>query len=156
MKAWGAIFLIRPDWVGNEEDLEQATVETYEPARSFLRVGPELWRLAGNHERATAIETLLERVHERDDVVMTADEIKELLRLLDGIEDALVGRVVDEQWMVQPEQLLDLRSRTKTLDLDERRGHLALHAVGEGMGNICSLRAILREARDRGLLVALD
>ena len=156
MSHWGSLYLVRPDWVGDDDDLDQAVVEEYEWAKGFLRVAPELWQLAGYDERAAAIKTLVGKVYDRERYWMTATEIEELLGLLDGIEDALVGTVVDEQWMIQPEQLPRLRVSTKTLDLDEQRGHLALHAVGEGIGHVCSLRAILREARDRGLLVALD
>ncbi|MCG8421408.1 MAG: hypothetical protein MJE77_26110 [Proteobacteria bacterium] len=155
-KAWGTICLVRPDWDGEDENMDQAVVEAYEPAKSFLEVAPELWRLAGDDERADRIEALVDQVYERDRRWMTAEEIEQLIRWLDGIEAALVGKVVDEQWMVRPDQLPALRAHTKTLDLDERRGELACHAVGEGIGDVCSLRSILREAVDRGLLISLD
>lgn len=156
MKPRGTIYLIRPDWIGEDEDLEQAVVESYEPVRSYLQVAPELWGLAGDDERAAAIKALLGRVYERDDVVMVTAEIEALLGLLQGLQEALVGTVVDERWMVRPEQLPALRVRTKTLDLDESRGELAVHAVGEALYGVLWLQKILGEARDKGLWIALD
>lgn len=152
MRAWGAIHLIRPDWVGEDEDRDEAVVESYEPARSFLQVAPELWRLAGDDERAAAIKALFERVYEREPIVMYSAEIEELLGLLDGLQDALIGQVVDEQhWRVRPELLPALRVRTKRLDLDQNEGELGFEISG-----VSWLQKILREARDQGLWVALD
>ena len=155
MKPWGTICLVRPDWDGDSEEMDQAVVEAYEPVKSFLDVAPELWRLAGHDERATGIETLVEHVYERERRWMTAPEIEKLLGLLEGLEDALVGEVIDERWMVLPEQLPKLRYRTQSLNLDENRGDRALHAVGEGLYGVMWLQKILQEARDRGLLVSL-
>ena len=152
MRAHGTIYLVRPDWVGEDEDIDQATVKSYESARSFLRVAPELWRLAGNDKCAASIDALLNRLYERDEIVMTAAEIEELLRLLDGIEDALVGTIVDnENWHVLPEMLPGLWTRTKSLHLEDSGGDLAFEISGMSW-----LRNILREARDKDLLVALD
>ena len=156
MRAWGTIYLVRPEWDGDDEDMDDAVVEEYEPAKSFLEVAPELWRRAGNHERAATIEALVDRVYERQRRWMTASEIEELLQLLEGVEDALVGTVVDEHWMLRPEQVPELRKRTKYLHLDENRGDLAVSGVAAGISDVYSLRAILREALVRGLLISLD
>ncbi|MCG8416530.1 MAG: hypothetical protein MJE77_01145 [Proteobacteria bacterium] len=152
----GSIYLVRPDWDGDYENMDQAVVEEYEWARHHLRVAPELWRLAGQDQRAADIKAIIRCVYERDRCWMTSDEIERLLQLLDGLEEALVGTVVDEHWMLRPEQLPKLRARTKHLDLDDKRGELALDAVAEGISDVRSLRAILRDARDRGLLLSLD
>ncbi|MCG8423131.1 MAG: hypothetical protein MJE77_34950 [Proteobacteria bacterium] len=156
MRAWGSLYLVRPDWDGPEEDRDEAEVEEFEYARRFLRVAPELWRLAGDHERAATIEALIDQVYKRERRWMTASEIEELLQMLNGIEDALVGTVVDEHWMLRPEQVPELRARTNFLHLEESRGELAVSGVASGISDVYSLCAILRKARDRGLLVSLD
>ncbi|MCG8422161.1 MAG: hypothetical protein MJE77_29920 [Proteobacteria bacterium] len=152
MKLWGTIYLMRPDWDGSDEDIDRAVVEAYEPVKSALDVAMDLWRLAGDHERAAAIEALLEQVYDRDNVTMTKAETEELLRLLDGFEDALFGNVVDkEHWIILPELLPELRACTTYLDLDENNGELGLEISG-----VLWLQKILREALDRKLLVSLD
>ena len=156
MKPWGTIYLMRPDWDGSDEDIDRAVVEAYEPVKSFLDVAIELWRLADDDKRASAIESLLEDVYEREQVIMTTAETNELLQLLEGLEAQLVGKVIDDKWMVQSNRLSELRARTETLNLDESRGHLAVHAVGEGLCGVLWLQKILREALERGLLVSLN
>ena len=156
MATWGSLYLVRPDWDGDDESADEAVVEECDYARRFFRVAPELWRVAGHEDRANAIRSLILRAYERPQHWITASEIEELLQLLDGVEDALVGTVVDEHWMLRPEQLPDLRKRTKYLALDEARDERALHGVALGISDIRSLRTILRNARDRGLLIAFD
>ena len=156
MEPWGTIYLVQPDWDGDDADMDQAAVEAYEPAKSFFDVAIELWQLAGDVDRSATVERLLEQVYSRKRCWMTATEIKEFLRLLEGLEDALVGTVVDENWRVTPEQLPRLRACTETLDLGESRGEAAFSGVAEGIAQVCSLRSILREAVDRGLLISLD
>ena len=156
MARWGSLYLVRPDWDGDDETVDEAVVEECDYAKHFLRVAPELWYLAGHEDRAEAIRSLVFRAYERQQRWLTASEIEELLRLLEGVEDALVGSVVDERWRIPPEQLPELRVRTEYLDLNESRGELAVSGVAEGISHVCSLRTILREALARGLLVSLD
>jgi hypothetical protein len=153
---WGTIYLIRPDWHGDPEDVADSVVESHRDGPSHIHVAIELWRLAGDEDRARKVEDLLERVNERDNPVLGTAEIEELLQLLAGLETALDRSVVGPDWRVPAERLPELRGRSKLLDLDESRGSLASAGVVEGMSRVDALRNILTDAYDRGLHVSLD
>jgi hypothetical protein len=155
LRLWGAIHLVRPAWSGPYDEVDEAVVESYEKVQGFFDVAAELWDLAGDHERAGEIRKLVDEAYEREPSFMDDSQVDELLQLLEGIEDALVGTVVDDRWQVRVEQLPELRRRTRHLDLDESRGELAAAGVGEGIGHAVSLRNILLRARALGLWICL-
>jgi len=47
-----SVYLVDPNWVGDPEDSEQSVVEEYPDTLDEFQVVQELWRLAGNDERA--------------------------------------------------------------------------------------------------------
>jgi hypothetical protein len=151
---WGTLYLVQPDWNGPEDRLDLSVVEAYERSKSSLDVARELWRLAGNEERAANIDRLLELGYSRPRRFINGAEIDALLEDLEGLEDALIGTVVDDEGKLSPEQLPDLRRTTKTLWLDESRGDLAIWGVEEAMQQVQELREILLRAKELGLNVS--
>jgi len=149
---WGTIYVVRPERDGGELDV----VEAFEDKASSIQKAIDLWRLGGDASRGTAIQALLDRVYAQPDALMNAEQIDELIRLLDGLEESLVGSVVDRDWNVAADQLPELRSRTTSINLSEEGGHVATAGVGAAIGSVQGLRMILLEARARGLLVALE
>lgn len=144
------IYLVRPDV---EERLD--VVHSYSEASEWVDIASELATLAGDGARGKRIQDLWLNLYRRKPSVLRPAEIDQMLDLLDGLEMTLVGRIVDEKWRVRTEQLPELRARTITLDLDERRGGAELSAVGEGMSRIIALRGLFQYAKQNGLLVAV-
>lgn len=145
------LYLVRPDFPTSDDIIDQ-----FDGASRLIEVAMDIARLAGDDETARQIDRVWLRPYTRDPRVLRSEDIDELLQLIDGLETRLVGTVVDEQWRVKPEQLPDLRARTRTLALDERRGGAELHAVGEGMSDVIALRAILQQAKQLGLYIAVN
>lgn len=150
---FGTLYLVRPDWPGNSPD---GVVEQFEHGRSHFDVAAELARLAGEDERARRIEEVALRAYGREPHKLNREDIQELLVLLDHLEDKLIGKVVDKDWKIRPDQLPELRKRTKTLELEERRGNDALAGVAEGMIRIGSARYILNRAKDQHLEIGME
>jgi hypothetical protein len=149
----GTLYLVRPGYNGeNGEDV----IDAFDHARGNFEAAMELARLAGLDDRAAQIKQVLLRAYSRQPRVLNRQDIDELLALLDGLEDKLVGPVVDKNWLVRPEQLPELRKRTTTLELEESRGDTAIHGVSEGMARIAALRFILQKAKDANLDVAVS
>jgi hypothetical protein len=148
-----SIFLIRPDWHG---DPDEAVVESLLHGPTSIDVAIELWRLAGNEERAAKIYTLTTRAFGRDNRALSTEEIREFHGLLDGLDEVLKEALLDDKWQIPPERMEEVRRRTRLLDLDDLQGHRAREGVSEGLSQVHGLRDFLKEALDRGLYVALD
>lgn len=131
-------------------------VKTFDDAWRHLVVAVELWRLIGP-ARAAALEALLTRLSRGNTdrgLFLGAAELDEILVLLDGLDTALIGPVVDAHWRVPAERIDELRRAAPHLDLRPDRPLVdAIHAVGEGMANVGSVRGFLAEARARGCWV---
>jgi len=145
------ISLVPPGWDGSGPK-----IEIHQFLKRFFWVAEELWKLTGDDARAAAIGEVLDAAYEREPVLLTTEDVDRMLQLLEGLPEAFVGTIVDEEWRLRPEQLPELRARTKTLDLDERRGDLALAAVGEALSNVGALENVLRKAQKRHLWVSFD
>lgn len=80
-----------------------------------------------------------------------AADLDETLALLSGLEEALVGTVIDQHWMFPMERLDEIRRRPPRLDLRPSRpaGDI-VHAVGEGLWLTIALGNFLKEARGHG------
>jgi len=146
----GTICLIRPD-AGTYEDPSEAVVADFEGAGNLIDLSAELWRLVDAEDRAQKIEALLERAYSAKPYGLDDSGIGELLRLTDGLDEALRENVVDQDLRVSADRLPDLRRSTEWLDVDERRSELARHAVGEGLAGVVALRNILKRARAQKL-----
>jgi hypothetical protein len=155
-----SIYLVLPDWHGDIEDVHDSVVDALLHGPRYIRVALELWRLAGQDERAAKIKAVLERAYQNDNTgfspILNTTDIKEFYDLLDGLDDALKATWLNDKWQVFPELMPEVRRRTTTLDLDDLQGHLASEGVSEGLGDVHSLRDFLKQALDQNLHVALD
>jgi hypothetical protein len=150
------LHLVRPDVRGDLEHLDESVVESHRNGPSDLHVAMELWRLAAHEEKAQELKRLVDRAYEQEDSTLNQSDIQELIRNIDELEAALSKSVVDANWRVPDEKLAALRAQAHLVDLDESRGALANDGVLEAMHRVNALRNILRDALNRGLLVALD
>jgi hypothetical protein len=151
-----SIYLVRPDWHGDPEDSHESVVETLRHGPRYIDLAIELWRLADNKERADQIKALTLRAFGRSNRDLNTAEVKELLQLLDGLDDALKASLLDENWCVPLERLDEVRRRTTEIDLGERPQHRAVKGVEEGLSEVHGLRDFLKQALDRNLHLALD
>lgn len=129
-----------------KDDFEQTNdiVRQVDHAGNWVEEAIELMRIAREEERANKIDEVWLRAYGRDPHILEAVDVKELFELLDGFEARLVGKVVDEEWMIRDDQLPELRART-SLELDESRGAEAIYGVAEAMSRVSALRAILEQ-----------
>lgn len=151
-----SIYLIRPDWQGERDDLHEAVVATLSHGPRYIQIALELWRLVGQEDRAEKIEALVELAHERNYHDLNARQIEQLGALLEGLDDAIKRSWLDDRWQILPHLLSEIRRRTSSLDLDDHQGHLASEGVSEGLASVHDLRDFLKRALDQGLHLALD
>jgi hypothetical protein len=153
---WGTWYLVPPGWERPPEDAsDYGFVESFQYGLSYLHAAMELWGLAGDPERIKQIDAVLDRAYQRPEHILQAADIDELIALLEGLEDRLVGTVVDEHRKIRRDQLPELRRRTTMFDLDENAGYIVENALLEGMGRAEAVRDNLRHAREAGLEILL-
>jgi hypothetical protein len=148
---------VPPGWQRQPDDaIDDGIEEIFEYGRSHLRAAMELWDLAGDPGRGKQIEEVLNRAWRRSEPLLNAADIDELIALLDGLEDRLIGTVVDTHRKIRRDQLPELRRRTTMFDLDEIPGYVVENALREGMGRVADVRENLQHAREAGLEILLD
>lgn len=150
-----SVYLIDPSWNGDPADADQAVVKEWPDTADKFLVAEELWRLLGRDDRAAQIAEIMDRACERAKPVLNTQDIEGLLRLVDGLDAAVRAGLVNENLLVPEARLADLRSRSRWLDLSERRGADARHGVWEGVGGVWRLQTVLTEALKLGLHVSL-
>lgn len=145
-----------PTFYLTNDDFEQTNdiVRQIEHAGNWVEEAIQLMRIAGEAERANKIEDVWLRAYGRDPHILEIVDVKELAELLDGFEARLVGKVVDEEWMIRKDQLPVLRART-SLELDESRGSEAIYGVAEAMSRVSVLRTVLEQAIADGLRIVV-
>jgi len=131
-------------------------IESYPKAYGFLQVAMELWTLAGRADRASAIQDVITSRVDYKPRRLERPQIEVLRHLLDGLEEALVGSLTDEQHMLSAAKVEELRGHTETLDVDESRGDLTRHAVDEALIYVHHLRTIADEALAAGASILFD
>jgi hypothetical protein len=108
---WGTWYLVPPGWERPPEDAsDYGFVESFQYGLSYLHAAMELWGLAGDPERIKQIDAVLDRAYQRPEHILQAADIDELIALLEGLEDRLVGTVVDEHRKIRRDQLPELRA----------------------------------------------
>jgi len=132
--------------VSDSDPSQVEVIDSNDIAYGFFDVAKELWRLAGQVDRATAIEDEVDKAYDLDPPRLERAQLVALMEQLGGLEDALVGSVTDANHMLSAEKVAALRGQTENLDLDESRGELARHAVIEALIYVDRLRAILHKA----------
>jgi len=125
----------------------------------FLEQAIALWRLV-DPPRAEAIAMIKDRASDSSDdyTRFGAADLAELVRLIDGVDDAIVAAgIVDRDWRVPPEHLDELARQVPGMDLTtERSLESKTHALGEVMINAVSLRNFLSDALRAGGVVVHD
>jgi hypothetical protein len=125
----------------------------------FLEQAIALWRLV-DPARADAIAAIKDRASDAGDdhTRFAGDDLAELVRLIDGVDEAIVAAgIVDRDWRVPPERLDELARRVPGMDLTtERTLENKTHALGEVMINAVSLRNFLADALRAGGVVEHD
>jgi hypothetical protein len=136
---------------------EVDVIDSYDKARGFIEVAMELWRLAGRNDRASAIRRVIVSSVDYEPQRLERAQIKELRDLLDGLEQALVGTLTDEEHLLSEAKVEELRGHTETLDFAEWRGKEgARYSVQEALIYVDHLRAILDEALAAGACILFD
>src|SRR5689334_6241418 len=113
------LYAIRPDpSTGSLEDAEVMDRSRY--GWQFLEQAITLWRLVDS-SRAGEIETIKDRASlaaSGSEIRFDAADVRELVRLLAGIEKALIAAgIVDQHWRVHPDRLEELAKRVPAMDL---------------------------------------
>ena len=150
------LYAIRPDPVtGSLDDAEVVSESRY--GWQFLEQAVTLWRLL-NDTRADEIEAIMDRASLAagdGEIRFYTPELHELVRLLTGVEDAIIAaRIVDTHWRVSPDRLEELSKRVPAMDLKtERPLHSKTSALGEVMSNAIFLRNFLQNSLNAGCVV---
>lgn len=80
--------------------------------------------------------------------------IEMLADLLEGLNERLIGTVVDEHLHIPRERVPEIRRRTTMLEIDEP--NLPEAAVAAGISRVEIAREILQKALDEDLTILLD
>jgi hypothetical protein len=150
------LYAIRPDpSTGSLEGAEVMDRSRY--GWQFLEQAITLWHLVDS-PRAGEIEAIKDRASlaaSGSEIRFDAADVRELVRLLAGIEKALIAAgIVDQHWRVPPDRLEELAKRVPAMDLaTDRPPHAKTSALGEVMINAVSLRNFLSDAEKAGCVV---
>jgi hypothetical protein len=152
------LYALRPDpETGSLDDAEVIDQSRY--GWQFLEQAITLWRLV-DKDRADQIEAIKDRAAlaaPDEESRFYARDLHELVRLLTGIEDAIIAAgIVDRHWRVPPDRLEELVKQVPAMDLTtERSLDDKTHALGEVMINAVFLRNFLSDAVNAGYVVVL-
>jgi ATP phosphoribosyltransferase len=150
------LYALRPEAeTGSLDDAE--VVDEFRYGWQFLEQAIALWRLV-DEKRADEIEAIKDRVAvagSDGEPRFDTQDIRELVRLITGVDDAIVAAgIVDHRWRVPPVRLEDLAKRVPGMDLTtERSVDSKTHALGEVMINAVSVRNFLAKAEREGCVV---
>ena len=125
-------------------------------AQGFLEVAIELWRLAGHDDRANAIEKLITSAYRTNPPRWDRAQITRLRELLDGIDQAVIGPITDEQRMLSREKIEDLRGRVEAIDIDNYERADPRYAIQSALVYIDRLRDIADDALANDACILFD
>jgi hypothetical protein len=152
------LYAIRPDPdTGSLDDAK--VVDQLREGWQFLEQAITVWRLV-DKERAGEIATIKDRASLAagdGEIRLYADDLHKLVRLLTGVDDAIIAAgIVDRQWRVPANCLEELAKQVPAMDLTtERSLKSKTSALGEVMINAVSIRNFLSNALDAGCIVVL-
>lgn len=151
------LYALRPDpLTGSLDDAE--VIDEFEYGWQFLEQAITLWRLVDNH-RADQIKAIKDRaaLSAPEESRFDTEDLRELVRLLTGVEDAIVAAgIVDGHWRVPADRLVELAKQVPAMDLmTERSLKSKTNALGEVMSNAISIRNFLSDTVAAGCVVVL-
>jgi septum formation inhibitor-activating ATPase MinD len=132
--------------VSNTDPPEVEVLDSYSKAYGFVEVAMELWRLAGRDDRAEAIDDVIASSVRFEPQRLKRAQIQALRDLLDGLEQALIGTVTDDEHFLSAAKVEELRGHSQTLDFNESWGREARRAVREALVYVEHLRTITNRA----------
>jgi hypothetical protein len=144
--------------VSETDPPEVDVIDSYDKAYGFVDVAMELWRLARRDDRASAIRRVIASSVRYEPNRLERAQIEALRELLEGLEQALVGTLTDEDHMLSAAKVEELRGHTETLDLADSFGSLARdprYAVQEALIYVDHLRTIADEALAAGASILI-
>jgi hypothetical protein len=153
------LYAIRPVPGTDSLDEDAEVVDQSRYGWQFLEQAVTLWRLVESG-RADEIEAIIVRATLAagdGELRFYRPELEGLVRLLTGIENAIIeAGIVDQHWRVPAERLEELAKRVPAMDLrTDRPLHAKTSALGEVMMNAVFLRNFLSDAVNAGCVVAL-
>ncbi len=152
------LYAIRPTpGTDSLEDAEVVSQSKY--GWEFLKQAITLWRLV-NDARADEIEAIKDRLLRAapdEELRINTEDLHKLVRLLSGVDDAIVAAgIVDQHWRVPADRLEELAKRVPAMNVaPERSLDDKTHALAEVMINAVSLRNFLSSAVDESCVVVL-
>src|SRR6266571_9000664 len=107
------LYLIMRNGPTDADIAHEGVVKTLRDGRTHIDVAKELWSLAGDDARASAIADVVSRAFRREDPVLFAEDIEQMLALLDGdrLEQALKRTITDDKMFIRPERMSEVRQR---------------------------------------------
>jgi hypothetical protein len=153
------LYAIRPTPGTDSLDEDAEVVAQSRYGWQFLEQAVTLWRLVDSG-RANEIEASIDRATLAagdGELRFYRPDLHELVRLLSGVDDAIVtAGIVDQHWRVPAEHLEELAKKVPAMDLTtERSLEDKTHALAEVMINAVSIRNFLSNALDAGCVVVL-
>lgn len=153
------LYAIRPAPGTEALDEDAEVVDQSRYGWQFLEQAVTLWRLVDS-SRADEIEAIIDRATLAagdGELRFYRPELEELLRLLTGIENAIIDAgIVDRHWRVPAERLEELAKCVPAMNLStDRPLHAKTSALGEVMMNAVFLRNFLSDAVNSGCVVVL-
>jgi hypothetical protein len=146
------LYMIDPDRPDPDDltgESPGTTVAVLDHGWGVVQVAEELWRLvdAERADRLAAWQRQANAQHLR----LGADDIRELLELLDGLMQEIVGPVVSiKGWLIAPEQVASLRARAPMIFDVERPIDEEVHAIAEALHAVDALRTFFERASAAG------
>ena len=138
------------------EDDEVEVLRTNPIAYGFLEVASELWRLAGDAARAKQIDDVVVSAYELEPPRLDEARIETLKSLLENLDAAVIGPLTDDQRLLSPAKVEELRGNVKTLEVAGEYGSDPQFAVQSALGLVGNLRAILDEAQTEHASILFD
>jgi hypothetical protein len=143
------LYALRPDpTTGSLDDAE--VFDRFEYGWEFLEQAITLWRLVDS-ARADQIKAIKDRASLAagdGEIRFSTEELHELVRLLSGIDEAIIAAgIVDRHWRVPADRLEELAKWVPAMDLKTERSLASkTSALGEVMINALSIRNFLSDA----------
>ena len=152
------LYAVRPDPATGTLDDAEVTSE-FKYGWDFLEQAITVWRLV-DKDRADEIEAIKDRASLAagdGEIRFYTEDLHQLVRLLTGIEDAIVtAGIVDRHWRVPAERLAELARQVPGMDLTTERSLASkTNALGEVISNVIFLRNFVSNAVSAGCVVVL-
>lgn len=125
----------------------------------YLEQAVSVWRIV-DPERADQIAAVLQRVAIAagdGEVRLYAEDLRDLTRLIPGVERALIAAgIVDDAWLVPADRLMALKQQVPGMDLETERSIAnKTSALAEVIMNVLAATDWLARALAQGCFVAL-